>query len=205
MNLLHIYSTPIWESSFPYFEEKKEKFLQCVQNFYEQNPTSIDRSHVNGGYHSPMNFTKEPEFAPLFEYVAQMGMKAAFDLDFVNCDVFLTAAWVNIMNSTSCMQFDHIHQDTFSGVFYLQSPTGSGNLAISNPGINSLWQGQMLAAKKNKFTSDKININPTEGSILLWPSYLTHSVSPNECNDIERISISFNIICIPKDFVEHTK
>lgn len=205
MNLLQIYSTPIWETAFPNFHQHQESFLQCIRNFHKTNPESLQRSNAGEGYHSPMNLTKESELVPLFEYVAQMGMKAAFDLDFVNCDVFLTAAWVNIMNSKNSVQFDHIHQDTFSGVLYLQAPTGSGNLMINNPGINSLWQGQMLPSKKNKFTSDRISITPIEGNILLWPSYLSHSVSPNESDDIERISIAFNVICIPTEFVDHTK
>ena len=205
MNLLQIYATPIWESLFPQFEEHKKSFLDCIYKFQKANPESVQRSNAGGSYQSLMTLTKEPELAPLFEFVSQMGMRAAFDLDFVNCDVFLTAAWVNIMSTTSCVQFEHIHQDTFSGVYYLQAPKGSGNLVLSNPGINSLWQGQMLSAKKNKFTSDKINITPTEGTVFLWPSYLTHAVAPNESNDIERISISFNVICIPKEFVEHTK
>lgn len=205
MNLLQVYSTPIWESAFPYFYENKEVFLSCIKNFYENNLESLQKSNLGGGYHSPMNLTKEAELAPLFEFIVQIGKKASFDLDFVNCDIYLTAAWVNIMNSKSCIQIEHNHQDTFSGVFYLQAPEGSGNLIISNPGINSLWQGQLLASKKNKFTSDKINIVPSEGKIFLWPSYLSHCVGPNNSDDIERISISFNVICIPTEQVEHTK
>lgn len=205
MNLLQVYATPIWESVFPQFEENRETFLNCVRNFREVHPETLQRSNIGGGYHSPMTLTKKIELSPLFDYIAQIGVKAAFDLDFVNCDVFLSAAWVNFMDSKACVQFPHIHQDTFSGVFYLQAPKGSGDLIISNPGINSLWQGQMLSSKKNKFTSDKININPVEGRIFLWPSYLNHGVGPNESEDIERISISFNVICIPKEFVEHTK
>jgi uncharacterized protein (TIGR02466 family) len=70
--------------------------------------------------------------------------------------------------------------------------------------MNPLWQGAMLTDKKNKFNADKLRLDPKEGHIFLWPSYLPHGVEPNDHDD-ERISISFNVIAVPKEHVEHTK
>ena len=193
----------MWESQLPDFSTHKESFLKCVTEFRQKNPQGISKSNING-YQSPMTLTKEPEMGPLFEYVAQMGMKAMFDLQFVNCDVYLTAAWVNFNEGRNQYNAEHIHQDTFSGVFYLQVPEKSGKLSLTNPGMNALWQGAMLVDKKNKFNADRLRIEPVEGHIFLWPSYLSHAVEPND-HDETRISISFNVICIPKEQVEHTK
>lgn len=204
MNIIQIFSTPIWESSLPNFVDHKEDFLKAVTEFREKNPEGVHKSNLGGGYQSPMNLTTEPALAPLFEFVCQMGLKAAFDLQFVNVDAYITAAWVNFNDSRSCINYDHVHQDTFSGVFYLQIPEKSGKLVINNSGINPLWQGAMLPEKKNKFNSDKLKMDPVEGHIFLWPSYLPHGVEPND-HDESRISISFNVICVPKEHVEHTK
>jgi uncharacterized protein (TIGR02466 family) len=193
----------MWESYLPEFLKHKESFLKCVQDFREKNPETILKSNING-YQSPMTLTKELEMATLFEYIAQMGMKAMFDMQFVNCDVYLSAAWVNFNETRNQYNAEHIHQDTFSGVFYLQVPEKSGKLSLTNPGLNPLWQGAMLVDKKNKFNADKLRIEPVEGQIFLWPSYLSHAVEPNN-HDETRISISFNVICIPKEHVEHTK
>jgi uncharacterized protein (TIGR02466 family) len=193
----------MWESQLPEFSTHKESFLRCVEEFRNQNPEGISKSNING-YQSPMVLTKEPELAPLFEYVAQMGMKAMFDLQFVNCDVYLSAAWANFNEGRNQYNAEHVHQDTFSGVFYLQVPEKSGKLSLTNPGMNALWQGAMLADKKNKFNADRLRIEPVEGHIFLWPSYLSHAVEPND-HDETRISISFNVICIPKEQIEHTK
>ena len=203
MNIVQIYSTPMWESQLPEFSTHKESFIKCVESFRQQNPEGISKSNING-YQSPMILTKEPEMGPLFEYVAQMGMKAMFDLQFVNCDVYLSAAWANFNEGRNQYNAEHVHQDTFSGVFYLQVPEKSGKLSLTNPGMNSLWQGAMLVDKKNKFNADRLKIEPVEGHIFLWPSYLSHAVEPND-HDETRISISFNVICIPKEQVEHTK
>ena len=204
MNITQVFSTPLWGSPFEDFESYKEQFLNTVKTFRSNNPESIKKSNIGGGYQSPMNMTNEADLAPLFEFVCQMGLKAAFDLQFVNVDVYITAAWVNFNDTRSAANYDHVHPDTFSGVFYLQIPEKSGKLVVSNLGINPLWHGCTLTERKNNFNSDKISIEPQEGHVFLWPSYLPHGVEPND-HDEARISISFNVLCVPKDPIPHTK
>ena len=95
------------------------------------------------------------------------------------------------------MNSEHVHGDTYSGVFYLSAPEGSGKLSIVNPAINRMWQGTQLTDKKNQFTGESIKIEPEEGNIILFPSYIPHYVETNN-HDEERISISFNVIALPK-------
>ena len=203
MNINQIFSTPMWNSEFPDFQNQKQTFLDAVTEFREQNPEGISKSNIIG-YQSPMNLTNEPRLSPLYEFVAQMGMKANFDNQFVDCDVYITAAWANFNDSRAAHNSEHVHHDTYSGVFYLQIPEKSGKIMFSNPGINRLWQGTMLNESKNKFTSTHLKFEPQEGHIYIWPSYLPHSVLPNE-HDEARISIAFNIISIPKENIPHTK
>lgn len=203
MNIIQIYATPVWESTYPEFNDHKQQFLDCVTKFKTKYPDGIHKSNING-YQSPMTLTHETSMAPLFEYIAQTAQKAMFDMQFVNCDVYISAAWANFNESRNQYNCEHIHQDTFSGVFYLQVPENSGKLCLVNPGMNPLWQGAMLVDKKNKFNADRLRIEPKESQLLLWPSYLSHAVEPN-AHDETRISISFNVICIPKEYVEHTK
>ena len=195
MNLMPIYSTPLWQSEYPEFDEHKEIFLKEIRTFKEQNPGIERLSAV--GYQSPATLQTVEEFRPLFEYVCQMAYKSIADLDFLECDVALTGAWVNFNDSRQCMNSEHVHTDTFSGVFYLQAPEGSRKLSIVNPGINKMWNGCQLVAQKNQFTGETIRIEPVEGNIILFPSYLPHSVETNDHDD-ERIAISFNIIALPK-------
>lgn len=204
MNLVQVFSTPLWESPFPNFDIHKKKFLDTVTAFRFKNPEGIFKSNIGGAYQSPMNLTVETDLSPLFEFVCELGSKAAFDIQLVNVDTYITAAWANFNDSRSACNYDHVHTDTFSGVFYLQIPPNSGKLVLNNASINPLWQGTLLTEQKNKFNSDKIKIEPQEGHIFLWPSYLPHGVEPNN-HDESRISISFNVICIPKDTVPHTK
>ena len=196
MELVTIFSTPVWMSSLPDFEEQKENFISCVRNFRDQNPQGDNKSNV-AGYHSPATLQGEQELAPLFQYACEMAMEAVKDLNFIDCDLFLTNAWVNFNDTRQCMNSDHIHGETISGVFYLNVPPESGKIVLSNPGINRLWSGLQLVKEKNQFTGEMMRIEPEEGSIILFPSYLPHSVETNN-HDEERISISFNLIALPQ-------
>jgi len=202
MNLMPIYSVPFWQSEYPEFEQSRENFLKAVKAYKEQNPSKEPpRSNISG-YQSPGTLHFISELAPLFEYICQMGFRACADLDFVDCDIALTSAWLNVNDSRQCMNGEHTHTHIFSGVFYLQVPEESGKLVLKNEALNPMWDGCSLISHKNQFTAERILIEPEEGNILLFPSYLPHSVTTNN-HDEERISISFNLIALPKGSVEY--
>jgi uncharacterized protein (TIGR02466 family) len=200
MNLMPIYSVPLWQSEYPEFEEHKEIFLNAIKTYKDENPT-VQRTNI-AGYHSPQTLQGVSELRPLFEYICQMGFKAVADLDFVDCDIAITSAWLNINDSRQCMNNEHVHGEVFSGVFYLSAPDESGKLVLSNQAINRMWDGCQLTSQKNQFTAENVKIEPVEGNILLFPAYLPHSVETNN-HDEERISIAFNIIALPKGSIEY--
>ena len=179
---------------------KRKHFLKAVREYKGKKSINRNRSNI-AGYQSPNTLQHEESLRPIFEFVCQMAFKACADLDFVECDIALTEAWLNINDSRQCMNSQHVHGDVFSGVFYLNAPTGSGKLSIVNPGINRMWGGASLTQQKNQYTGESIRIEPVEGSIILFPSYIPHSVETND-HDEERISISFNIIALPKGTIQ---
>ena len=196
MNLVPIYSVPLWQTEFPDFDENKDGFLSAIEEYLKQNQESVITSNVSG-YQSPRTLQGVEEFRPLFEYICQLGFKACSDLDFVDCDIALTSAWVNINDTRQCMISEHVNDDVFSGVFYLSAPEGSGKLNISNPGINRMWKGKDVVGRKNEFTGESIKIEPEEGNIILYPSYLPISVETND-HDEDTVIISFNLIALQK-------
>lgn len=195
MNLIPIYSTPLWQSEYPDYEDEKEVILTALKKYKKETPNQ-EKSNICG-YRSLDNLYAVEELNSLFEYVCQLAYKAVSDLEFIDCDIALTGAWLNVNDSRQCMNSEHIHEGVFSGVFYINAPEGSGKLVLQNPGINRMWSGSKLTGQKNQFTGESIRIEPVEGNILLFPSYLPHYVETNN-HDEERISISFNVIALPK-------
>lgn len=195
MNLIPIYSIPLWQSEYPDYEDEKEVILTALKKYKKETPNQ-EKSNICG-YQSLDNLYAVEELNSLFEYVCQLAHKAVSDLEFIDCDIALTGAWLNVNDSRQCMNSEHIHEGVFSGVFYINAPEGSGKLVLQNPGINRMWSGSKLTGQKNQFTGESIRIEPVEGNILLFPSYLPHYVETNN-HDEERISISFNVIALPK-------
>ena len=109
MNLMPIYSTPLWQSEYPNFEEEKETIFKALEEYRNQTPTKeTPRSNI-AGYQSPSTLQNSvEELRPLFEYICQMAYKAIADLDFIDCDIAMTEAWLNVNDSRQCMNSEQI-------------------------------------------------------------------------------------------------
>ena len=197
MILNHLFTVPMWNIPIPNFSKDKQAYLNAVYKNRKEHPEGLFTNNLNG-FQSNFDILHDPTLSPLFNLICSFSEKACFDIDTVKCSIYITAAWANINDNKSAFNVPHVHGDTFSGVVFLKSPPNSGKLVLENPNSNFLWQAQHLVRDKNKFTSQCIQLDPNEGSFLLWPSYLKHYVTTNNHDD-ERISLNFNIIAVPKD------
>ena len=96
----------------------------------------------------------------------------------------LCAYWINVMPPGAYHRI-HTHPNAnLSGVIYLQTPEGSGDLYIPSPYDNCI--NTII-----KTVPDYV-LKPEVRQVYLFPSSLPHSVSRNESDD-DRVSISFNL------------
>jgi uncharacterized protein (TIGR02466 family) len=81
----------------------------------------------------------------------------------------------------------HYHAlSALSGVLYIQCDGGS-NIEFTQDTLKNhypFWTNSELFA-------DKFQLYPKQGRLIIFPSWIKHSVLPNESNE-ERISIAFN-------------
>tara|TARA_R100000541_G_scaffold57133_1_gene67026 strand:- start:677 stop:1261 length:585 start_codon:yes stop_codon:yes gene_type:complete len=109
----------------------------------------------------------------------------------------INTLWINI-NQEKDYNLEHNHPNSvMSGVYYVKAQKNSGDLVLSHPASIAMeydWSGRNLK-KYNKYNSPMWKIPPIENRLLLFPSWLLHSVRPNLNKNKNRISISFNL-CI---------
>ena len=110
-------------------------------------------------------------------------------------------AWVNISKPGGYLAKHHHPDCNLAGVLWIKALQNSGNIVFHNP---RTFDPFLQSAKKREIDSytddfkNKFNIYsdydfpPTEGRILIFPSYLEHQVRENKSNK-DRISVSFNI------------
>jgi uncharacterized protein (TIGR02466 family) len=101
--------------------------------------------------------------------------------------------WINV-NKPGCSNKSHMHpQAIISGVYYISVPKNSGDLIFENP-IGNLMSSYLPKAYVNsydRYNSSAWNVSPKDGFLVLFPSWLGHSVDVNNSKE-DRISISFN-------------
>lgn len=103
-------------------------------------------------------------------------------------------SWINFFYPNQSEQ-QHNHYGNFiSGVYYVSAPDKSGVYRFFDPaGARVMWAGLNLKdAESNHTNRSSGQYVPEEGKLLMFPSWLDHSVLANKSNEI-RISIAFNV------------
>jgi len=93
-------------------------------------------------------------------------------------------AWVNV-NDPGSRNMLHSHYATYSGTFYIQTD-GTGSLRFCNPALTLSNQ-----ISDSPFSRD-FYVDPKDGDLLLWPSWVPHEVEPNLSAN-QRINIAYDV------------
>ena len=130
-----------------------------------------------------------------------------------------SGAWINF-NGAGDQNLEHVHSDTFAGVYYIASSgrnylsSGSPSLVFSDPrGSLASTTGTLLGASDALAFGRGIAVKPVPGRIVLFPAWHMHSVPASYVHFHQdddrglgsRISISFNInlVAVSKARMEH--
>lgn len=146
-----------------------------------------------GGWHSEYLDPTVNELAPMFDDILERVYITAKSLGFKpTLGVKLQTSWFNL-NRKHDFNVSHRHPGSiFSGVYYIKVPENSGRIVFENPiAEHSLTIGDAAVEEYNYFTADTWKIQPTEGKLIIFPSWLRHSVEPN-LSEQARISLAFN-------------
>lgn len=99
-------------------------------------------------------------------------------------------AWANVSERGNYNSL-HVHPGAvWSGAYYVDAGGDpSSRIVFPDPRIAA----QMIESPINPFTDDAIEFAPQPGLLVVFPSWLQHSVQPYQGDEF-RISISFNVV-----------
>jgi uncharacterized protein (TIGR02466 family) len=110
---------------------------------------------------------------------------------------YISNWWINI-NSKNNTNILHVHPQSYiSGAYYVKcDPELHGSISFDTPlKVKKVMFGEDIEPnedqEQNHFTTETWSYPPEVGKLLLFPSWLEHSVNSNLTDDI-RVSISFN-------------
>ena len=104
----------------------------------------------------------------------------------------ITGCWANVL-ARGAAHRAHSHPNNFlSGVYYIRTNSGTDTINFHDP-RNQTGIIRPAVFELTAENSDQVVVRVQNGTLLIFPSYLQHSVDPNMSAE-ERISISFNIM-----------
>jgi uncharacterized protein (TIGR02466 family) len=169
-------------------EESTPGFRTTLKNYNHRETTVSWKIEDN----------KESE--PLIHFIAYSVQQYAEACYLKPHKIFIDAMWMNTMEPMSmCAPHGHFGH-TYSGVYYVDVPEGSGKLMFNHPLTQELKADLKTehTIKETAFNTDLWWIPVEEGTIVIFPSYLRHSVPQMNFKGIRK-TIAFDVSLVPID------
>ena len=145
------------------------------------------------GWHSPTDMNRRPEYQRLVKGLFEAQFKI-YEEEHLDSEPYLGGMWANV-NPPGGMNRAHMHPNSlWSGVYYVKAPKNCGYLKIDDPRTTAAMSRPIM--KDGNFPSRlnrETHYEPKAGRLIMFPSWVTHCVDPNESDDL-RISVSFNFL-----------
>ena len=190
----NLFPVPIFHYKLENYKETNKELLNYILELQKNDKTG--NAHSNkGGWHSqnfdivnqgsPINFLNK-----IKDYLKHI-ISNEFGWKYVPNKQRIVAMWA-IINKKNSFNVMHNHQNCyFSSAYYVKKPKNSGDITFFDPKEAKTYRFPKIE-KYTEYSSEAVTIKPEEGDLLIFPSYLYHSVSENLSED-DRVVISFNV------------
>ena len=104
----------------------------------------------------------------------------------------ITSCWATVL-APGAQHRAHSHPNNFlSGVYYVQTQPGADTINFHDP-RRQTYIIRPPVAELTAENTDQVVVRVINGTLLMFPSYLEHSVDANMSSK-ERVSVSFNVM-----------
>ena len=111
--------------------------------------------------------------------------------DLTSQSVNIKSIWAIVNEKDAWNQKHHHSNSDLSAAYYVSAHENCGDIVFYDPRPAPV-HNHPISKNPNKLNATVNSIKPEPGMLVLFPSYLEHSVNPNLSNK-KRIVISFNI------------
>ncbi len=187
-----LFPTPVWTIQLENYKEINEEMYEYIKKLQNENNIGIERSNVKGWHSNDFDLTdKQPQNFIKFIFPAIEQVMNDMNWEKQKQIAKINNMWA-IINIGGSANLRHQHgNSTISGAYYVRAPNNAGDIVFYDPRPAPVYSHPNI--KKPNILNAQVNgISPKEGALVLFPSYLDHSVNENLSKD-ERIVISFNI------------
>ena len=181
----NLWPMPVYEAEIPVKQEWKDAI---VNSEYER--THINNSDISKDRYILNNI---PDLKNDIESHCELFVRKYLTVK-DNAKFYLQNSWCNIHGSEEESQIHYHGNSLLSGVYYPIFPKNSGNIAFHKGSIyNNIFNTSIRFEyeEHNNVTAEQYVLGLREGTIVIFPSHLEHSVEKNNSNE-NRYSLAFN-------------
>jgi uncharacterized protein (TIGR02466 family) len=186
--VLRVFPTFVWNAQL-----KPEIYRDLNAEILRKLDALRPRDQAAGiGWQSGYGLHTLDEFRPLIACICWVVEQVLEFLRIRSRKFEVTGCWANV-NSPGVDHKMHAHPNNFlSGVYYVQVQEGADTINFHDPRPQTAIMRPPVT-ELTAYNTDQVVVNVRNGTLLLFPAWLPHSVDVNR-SDRERISISFNIM-----------
>lgn len=198
-----LFATEVYEASLadePGFEAFNAELLEACEMLAAEDRAGQAWCKANsyGGYTSYASLDDLPSRATVFgdlkrkldRHAALFAQHLALDLG-PRGKLKLDSLWANVLKPGAAHS-GHIHpHSVLSGTVYVAVPPGAAGLRLEDPRLPLMMAAPPRRSDAPEVARSFVTLTPSEGTILLWESWLRHEVPANRAR-ASRVSLSFN-------------
>ena len=196
-----MFPTPVFECKIDNHKEINLELEKFIHELRDKDMKGLKLSNAGGGWHSPYFKISESDILKTFvKKIFPFIFKIAKDHYAWNCTpekIRITGMW-SVINSKNSYNQRHFHPNcNLSAAYYVKAKEKCGKIKFFDPVDQKVMQAPHKT-KDTNFSAEAVTFTPNEGDLLIFPSYLHHSVEENKSEE-ERIVISFNVKVLNDD------
>tara|TARA_Y100001936_G_C15928993_1_gene588277 strand:+ start:66 stop:662 length:597 start_codon:yes stop_codon:yes gene_type:complete len=187
-----LFPTPVWTIQLENYKSVNELMYRYIKTQQENDEIGINKSNVKG-WHSQDFDLNNNDTQKFINFILPGIKQVISDMDWEKSKqtAKINNMWA-IINTGGSGNLRHQHgNSTISGAYYVRAPVNSGDIVFYDPRPAPVYSHPNVV-NANLLNAQVNGISPKEGALVLFPSYLDHSVNENKSSE-ERIVISFNI------------
>ena len=187
-----LFPTPVWTIQLEDFRDMNEEMYSFIKETQIKDQKGIKKSN-NKGWHSKNFDMQVIQIQNFIKNVSPSIEKVMTDMNWEKNkqSVKISNMWA-IINTGGSTNSRHQHgNSTISAAYYVRAPKNCGDIVFYDPRPAPVFY-YPTALSSNLLNAQVNSITPKEGALILFPSYVDHSVNENLSNE-ERIVISFNV------------
>lgn len=189
-DVIPMFPTLVWKVQLKaeFHEAIDAKILALLERMRRSGPEPVPGQ----GWQSEQRLHERDEFRELIACVNDVA-KGVLRFLRVGYDAFeITGCWANVLPRGAAHKA-HSHPNNFlSGVYYVRTPPDANTINFHDP-RNQTGIIRPPVTELTAENTDQVVVSVKNGTLLLFPAYLQHSVDTNRSEN-ERVSISFNIM-----------